>query len=173
MERRRISLLHDFIAWSDVRKEEVIRSLVDNPPDNLIEALLQNKDLYSQKLWYKYSQTPEYKESVKRKSYRCKVSYKRNGLAAHLYARCSYCTKKLPSGHQLILQTPAKEEGVASNKNAAYDLNKKLILAAHALGTSWFGLRRALSIFGVNYLSQGLFEQCETLLGAALKDVTE
>ena len=151
----------------------MIRSLVDNPPDNLIEALLQNKDLYSQKLWYKYSQTPEYKESVKRKSYRCKVSYKRNGLAAHLYARCSYCTKKLPSGHQLILQTPAKEEGVASNKNAAYDLNKKLILAAHALGTSWFGLRRALSIFGVNYLSQGLFEQCETLLGAALKDVTE
>ena len=72
----------------------MIRSLVDNPPENLIEALLQNKDLYSQNLWYKYSQMTEYKESVKRKSYRCKVSYKRNGLAAHLYVRCLYSTKK-------------------------------------------------------------------------------
>ena len=48
-----------------------------------------------------------------------------------------------------------------------------MILAAHALGTSWFGLRRALSIFGVNYLSQGSFEQCQTLVGAALKYVAE
>ena len=81
--------------------------------------------------------------------------------------------KKIPTGHQVILQTPAKEEGMASKKNGAYDLNKKSILAAHALGTSWFGLRHALVIFGVNYLCQESFEKCETIVGAALKDVAE
>ena len=169
-------LMHAFIEWSDRRKEHTMRSILDNPPENIVQALsstLHSGELTSKKLWYVYVRTPGYRELMKANTYKCQVTYKRNGLAAHLYANCSLRSRKLPAGHKLILHAPTKDNNIPSNKNTAYDLNKRSILAAHLLGTSWVGLRHALAMVGVRYLSQHSFEKCEKSVGAALKDVAK
>ena len=44
---------------------------------------------------------------------------------------------------------------------------------AHHMGTSWWGLSRGFATLGVNYMGESTYQNCEDIVGKAIKTVAK
>lgn len=166
------STIHRFSSWFDQKLQEKLKPpTIIHPTIGLISCSPYPKKTPQARCG---TTTPtNLRNIVGEQSSKLDVTIETRGLATYVTAKCAKRTRDLPAGHGIKIHISSKDNVMHGNTLAKYNINKQSILVAHQLGVSWRRMSRALATLGIQYMGQHAYQNCEKIVGKAIKTVAK